>query len=139
RVVFDWSYGVIAIEDHEAGGEDPESAHTSLDFTFGMNAVSAFSAVAPPSGFDANSGSSQFILLATAAPIDLTIDIDAFADATMASPPIPGSPPEDGAGSEAFGSLRIRVVPLIPEPATAGPFAFAVLVLALGARRQPLP
>ncbi|MEZ6071955.1 MAG: PEP-CTERM sorting domain-containing protein [Pirellulales bacterium] len=134
-----YSYGVdaIAIEDHEGALEDPEDAASSLSFTFGTAPMINANAMAGPSaGFlpvDGTGGSGSYLLLATAAPIGLIVDVSAISNASFADPPIQGSPPEDGAGSEGFGFLNFRAV-LVPEPSSL--FLLLAAGLMLGVRRR---
>lgn len=128
KIRYDYLVASIAVEDHEALIEDPELAASAMDFTFGTAAIQAFQTNAGASGgfanFETVAGSGSYLLLAGAAPVNLSVNLNALADARFTNPPINGSPPEDGAGSEGFGRLTFTAE-LIPEPASA------VLLLAL--------
>ncbi len=135
RVLYDWNVSAIAVEDHENLIEDPEFARSSMSFDFGGTPVGPIAANAGASqGFidaDLQAGSGMFFLIGAATPVDLSVTLSARADARFTNDPIFGSPPEDGAGSEGFGSLRFRTEVVIPEPSSALLILFGVCAFAL--------
>lgn len=139
EISYDYRVEAIAIEDHEGPLEDPEDAASALTFTFGTAPAESFLAMAGPSnGFPATesfSGSGSYVLLAGAAPLSLDVAMSANANAILNPPPINGSPPEDGAGSEGFGHLNFSAT-LIPEPSGLALLSVASTLLCLRRRRR---